>query len=1739
MNDNPNLDDLPPSQTVAESTSLGSASTVQQVMGAQIATATTPQMVNGTYGAVGVSGPLSMDGEVQAPGQPLGAQVAGSEVSSGRSSGDSGIGTLKAAAGRVMANVVAKVQGALPAQAKASAAQNFLQREDTGSAGTQGTGFHTAGSGNHGEQSGPEVLGTSESGLFSPQQARRLQEMAQEAPLLYPEGGQVAQPERAATGGGIPPLPHSASSDSGQAEAIQAEVRKQMQVFVAAQSELQRRVAVLSEENQMLRQVAAVSDMNSEGIGTHEGRGVTGSVGADPLGAVLTGMVQLQNVVADLATARPSMSDLSDSSGECWQQVLRQAQEWYSAEYVPAGPVARVRLKPPVSEVDKEPRWNRVRHRMEHLILQSCPEGVRSELSSARVSGVLSIMCRLYTIYKPGGVTERAEALRQVQQPRPADSPIDAVMKLRTWRRWMTRLSDLGGTQPDAAVSIQALEGITSGVLKGLPSLSFRVNLVRASLHLDTQPSAIKVDEFFEHLLAELEGVSRVAEATSATNASTGRAEGTKGVRQVEAKTAPSAVVDGSVLPNKDKGPKVSSPQGGDSPKKLCKWFTEGKGCRRGKDCRFLHDWSQIPKAEKSDRCMLCGGKGHRKDACTVVSSGAVAKQEDGASSAKANRADASPKNKGGDPGLRKVISDATSVLKEAMSASAAAAEAMPTQSGTGTIPQAGEGSEAPPMAVAAKIQAQLQDLEARVLDGGPRVRAVREDQFVEAWEQTALLDSGATHVVLDDAAAGTQDLVPCTVSLAGDQRQTWHQTPGGSLVAPITGDGHAPQTILPLGSLVSQLGCVLRWSQKTGLQLIHPKLGRLRTSMKGGCPQLSKDQALSLIRELESARLSELAGRLKKVQAHLKATSGLGFRDALDAFVESGSYASALALAQQAPFLETVPNRILSQLVVDLQDVNGWELLKAVPLNRRIRKRLHQSHSWLLHLGAGPLDPVLKQVCQEQRIEIVSINLAEGKAVEPGVWRALSWAAFTGRLSGIVSDAPMRTWNGVRVGESHTVHLRTPDFPWGAPSNTEGHQSKVNDDVVFSLQPMWLWTVASIAQGCGIPFLQTHALPQFDGVQPWLDSVVNPFSVWSNCSQFKVDGASEAGVRTRPMVVCSNLGFGDREERANSFSHGVTSEPCVSGWPMSFKREVTMALFGTLPQTQVPRQVHMPQVSAVGAGAGGLRADAHQSQEERESEAEVLSPLPEEAEDSSPSPPAARAKGEVPQVVPESTRPTSKVINDKDRERWRRHIAAHHIPFRKDCLKCVMAGALGLQHRRVKCPSMYALAFDLAGPFKERGKDDKGGGYKYVLVAGLRVPDIALPGEGELEPTTGGPRPKCAEVGNDQTVRADDEESEASWLNANLEPTPGVKHVSQHDSDSEQERESLVSWFEMPDLEDLPEPDDDDEPVQAKDDAEEVPDEVKATELEGDIWDDELGVSEMSDEQFDGALSQMLFGGANKVLRFAVPVKSRKGPQILSALQEVVTECNRLGFPVKVAHTDRAKELMSKATMDWLQSKLIQPSFTQGDDPQANGLAERLVGWVKARARLHLAASGLGVEQWPAAMSLACAEHRNRMLQTDVQLPRFGQKVIFKSKHPTGRSKRPFLRWEHAVYLYPTPRTEGGHVLLRATSGAYLVAKNVRCVENLVDPEAELGDETVVEVDAPDDVPGTGHSDAMPTPSRRITGKRAVRAISLPAEVLAEDLRKNELFSSSWPLEGLKLFRRGPTGVRWNLLWF
>ena len=233
---------------------------------------------------------------------------------------------------------------------------------------------------------------------------------------------------------------------------------------------------------------------------------------------------------------------------------MDEAKECCTRSYVPASPVQRLRLKLPTSTVDAEQKWSRVKHRMEHLVLQACPDGVREELSAARISGLLHVLCRLHIIYKPGGLPEKTEALRQVQSPKAADSAVNEVLKLRTWRRWLTRLGDLGGSRPDPAAQIQAPELITSGVLRSLSIVNFRINLVRAALHLDTQPTNERAEEFYEHVLAELESVSRATDSNKE-----GKDRGGQ-VRQVDAKVQGS---EGS--PAKPSQPKVPTPAAGSS----------------------------------------------------------------------------------------------------------------------------------------------------------------------------------------------------------------------------------------------------------------------------------------------------------------------------------------------------------------------------------------------------------------------------------------------------------------------------------------------------------------------------------------------------------------------------------------------------------------------------------------------------------------------------------------------------------------------------------------------------------------------------------------------------------------------------------------------------------------------------------------------------------------------------------------------------------------------------------------------------------------------------------------------------------------------------------------------------------------------------------------------------------------------------------------------------------------------
>ena len=83
--------------------------------------------------------------------------------------------------------------------------------------------------------------------------------------------------------------------------------------------------------------------------------------------------------------------------------------------------------------------------------------------------------------------------------------------------------------------------------------------------------------------------------------------------------------------------------------------------------------------------------------------------------------------------------------------------------------------------------------------------------------------------------------------------------------------------------------------------------------------------------------------------------------------------------------------------------------------------------------------------------------------------------------------------------------------------------------------------------------------------------------------------------------------------------------------------------------------------------------------------------------------------------------------MTGSQREVWRRHLEADHIPYRADCSVCVEAQATGRPHRRKARHSGFALAVDLAGPFRHPGRDIHHKDYKYLMVAAYRVPKACL----------------------------------------------------------------------------------------------------------------------------------------------------------------------------------------------------------------------------------------------------------------------------------------------------------------------------------------------------------------------------------------------------------------------------
>ena len=825
-------------------------------------------------------------------------------------------------------------------------------------------------------------------------------------------------------------------------------------------------------------------------------------VSQDPLDVVLAGMAQLQTLVGDLSrqggistnnpetvkpgvsalpalpepgsedstlafsdwlhVEQPALSDVSDTSDRLWSLATREAADWYK-QYQAQTPVMRLSSKVVPSSTLLQPKWSRVRHRIEAMIVSASPSSIKEELSSSRTQGLLQVLCKLYVVYRPGGLAERELAISRVSSPHQAKTVAESVSELRMWKRWTVRLTDLGGSMPDPAVLLKALTTITAGPLATLPDVAFRVQLVKATLQVDVTPTSASVQQLYECLLTELEGEVRFGKASARARSVKDEGKPDKGV--------PTPPKSPPKIPPPPKASQV------DGKTERCRAFHGGSGCKRGAQCPYLHEWTSIPKIERSKLCMLCGASGHRKDQCSAPAMPKSPKKGDG------------------------VKTDG-----KAMPSPTASSTAGPSaKAGQGFTAKQLEGLLQGAQAALSSLQTSPPPKE------GAAVKAVCCAAGLE--DKGALLDSGATHSVVSTSEARKLKgpMESCEVSLAGDVRCTWSKTPGGTLVVPEQRRGSAsdtrPQTLVPLGAVVTRLGCKLTWSRTKGLRLQHPKRGLLPTKIVNGCPQLPNDVALELVQELELCNGGPREERTKELyQAVLMDHLTEDPERALKEYVSTGAKVQALqAMLASEPFREFTA--LCQCLAVDapVSDDLGWEALKSLPLPRRARKRLFRS-PWIVNFGAQ-CSPFFTQVMRSKGFEILEAGKCEEDA-----WVSLLWGAFSARVSAVLS----------------------------------GGEAEETDHVSTTIRPLWLWTLSSVSQGTCIPMMSQWKIPMEEGFDYLGPGFKARFLKWSGCSTVCCD--------SRGLVTNMNL-----SHLASDFPLGMSAS--------QFEEELGRALFG-VPST-------------------------------------------------------------------------------------------------------------------------------------------------------------------------------------------------------------------------------------------------------------------------------------------------------------------------------------------------------------------------------------------------------------------------------------------------------------------------------------------------------------------------------------------------------------------------------------------
>ena len=535
-----------------------------------------------------------------------------------------------------------------------------------------------------------------------------------------------------------------------------------------------------------------------------------------------------------ITVVTPMIGDVAGSARGWWSEILREASNLYD-RWLTSTPLERIRLRP--LEIQRSEAHLRLEQRVVPMLLKCIPELIKQDLIASRTMTVTGIMYRLWTIFQPGGSSERVSILKQLTEPKVATGAPDLLGGLRRWRRLMSRSLELNLALPDPVILGGVLHRFADALGRlGGTQLAYRVASVRQELGVDIRPMAPSIEQYAEYLQSEAEELS----LGIGLKATTVGAQGTTSLKAMAGLDVPTST--------------TSAPTGTAS-KSPCKFWKTTEGCKRGAQCTFLHETSHM-----KGRCFNCGSSAHLRRDCTAKTSSTSTSTStpsagpvgDGSQPKKVSKVKATPKPAGkGSVGdsqkLKTAGGDELKPKEVTNAASGGASEGAQCGDSTTTEPMGEPSTEAAAelMREATSLLKSIRSLKA------VRMKSVGEGNFGGPGEY-ALLDGGATHGLRQAKPEEEPDLIATKVELACGSTVLYKHPKHQTLLSkgPV-------EPIIPLAWLVAA-DYRITW-RRDSIVIHHPTRGPLKCSLRGGCPVMPRAEGLDLLADLEKMQQNDV----------------------------------------------------------------------------------------------------------------------------------------------------------------------------------------------------------------------------------------------------------------------------------------------------------------------------------------------------------------------------------------------------------------------------------------------------------------------------------------------------------------------------------------------------------------------------------------------------------------------------------------------------------------------------------------------------------------------------------------------------------------------------------------------------------------------------------------------------------------------------------------------------------------